>query len=247
MYIGLLDTNIHFTTVHAACDKKFKIYPIGNILQRYENILIPEEGRTMWHLKEAIQATTFAPIAPHSVISGTCEQMRLRYPQEYFHSNQKNPDVCQHYAKATFTYKGNLGIDYKNIMGRTVVNGHSQVLIGSYERYTDIMAMYEITLLAAHNLKDIKLLLDEFRVLAKNNDWHGQVLMLASNIHKFPERLLPPLYTKDKIPLNTFNMETQAKIIAAKKRLRFNSKRAYELNIPEDNFNESDVQQLLAA
>ena len=66
------------------------------------------------------------------------------------------------------------------------------------------------------------------------------------NLHKFPDTFIPPLYTKEKIPLNTFNLETQNKIIEAKKMLRLLSKKAYELNIPEDNFTESHVQQLLA-
>lgn len=128
-------------------------------------------------------------------------------------------------------------MDYKNIMGKNRVNSHNQVLIGSYDRYTAIMDMYEITLLAAHNLKDIKLLLDELRVLAKNNAWTGQVLMLASNLHRFPEKHFLH-HTPKKIPLDVFNLETQARIIEAKKMLRFNSKRAYKLNLPEDNFNE---------
>ena len=36
----------------------------------------------------------------------------------------------------------------------TVLNGYNKVLLVSQERYTDILDMYEITFLAAYNLKD---------------------------------------------------------------------------------------------
>jgi hypothetical protein len=50
----------------------------------------------------------------------------------------------------------------------------------------------------------------------------------------------------DKIPLNAFNFETRTKIIEALRMHRFNTKRAYELNIPEDNFTNSQIQLMMS-
>lgn len=245
-FIGCLDTNIHFTTLHATADKQLQAYPIGNIMNRYDNIIIPETGRTMWDLKEASQATAFNTLTPYGVISGTCTQMRQYFPGQNFPSNQANPDVCQNYSKARFVYKQNIGIDYKNMMGKTIMNGQNQVLIGSYECYEMIMNMYETMLFAKNNRPELRIVLAELREFAKNNDWQGQILKFAENLHKFPEKSLPPLYTKEKIHFDTFTSEVQVKIIESKKIMRARTKRAYELNIPEDNFSESDVQKLLS-
>ena len=106
--------------------------------------------------------------------------------------------------------------------------------------------MYETVLLAKNNIPEVHILLAELRELAKNHDWHGQILKFASNIHKFPEKSLPPLYTQQKIHLNTFTPEIQARIVESKRIMRARSKRAYELNISEDNFSGSDVQKLLS-
>ena len=47
--------------------------------------------------------------------------------------------------KSCFYIYIQLGFDYKNIIGKTVVNDCSQVLIGPCEHYTDIVDMCEIT------------------------------------------------------------------------------------------------------
>jgi hypothetical protein len=241
-----LDSNIHFTKVHALADKQFTVYPIGNMLNRYDNILIPEEGRTVWHLIEACQATAFHPLASHSVVSGTLEKMRQRFPGENFPSNQANPDVGQSYRKASFAFKSNVGIDYKNIMSKTQMSGKNQVLIGTYERYCDVMNMYEATLFASHPRINLQSFLNELRILAKNNDWHGQIVKLADNMHRFPEASFPPLFTTEKVP-KVFNPDTSLRLSSSLKRLRAYSKAAYAANIPEDNFTDSHVQQLMEA
>lgn len=162
--------------------------------------------------------------------------MRKKYPGEDIFSNQKNPDVCQDYSKSSFMYKKGLGIDYKNITGKTVMDGRNQGLIGPYERFGMTYDMYETTLFAiSKNAEELKPILATLRELAKNNDWKGQLDLYASNIHKFPEKHLLPLYTKDKIHLDSFTSEVQAKILASKIRLKKMSDILYAKNVPEND------------
>ena len=64
-FIACLDSNIHFTKNHVVADKKINPFILGKLFNRYENILIPEEG----HLKEASQATMFFKLAEKGVVS----------------------------------------------------------------------------------------------------------------------------------------------------------------------------------
>jgi hypothetical protein len=181
-------------TSNFAADKAINPYPLGKLFKRHANILIPEEGKTMWDLKEASQATMFQNIAEAGVISGTFKEMRQRYPCEIFVCNQDKPDVCQKKKLARFDHKE--------------AHGNNQILIGTIIAYENIMNIYEEALFTKHNIKNIADILDELKTLAQANDWKGQIIFLAQHLHKFPQKALPPLYTSKKFDLETLTPET---------------------------------------
>lgn len=70
------------------------------------------------------------------------------------------------------------------------------------------------------------------------------VYIWASHRHVFFDRWIPPLYQKDHLALDDLQPDAKLNILSAVRRIRWMSKRAYEINIPKDYSNGSHMQQL---
>lgn len=248
--IALLDSNIHFITVHQLSnnlDANMR-FPIGKMFSRFPHIIIPEKGKTFFEVLEAAQASSFAPSGSFGVVSGTCDIMKTTYPEKDFIGNQKNPDVLQAYNESTVPFKGFVGGDFKNAMAKLAPHGRNQIIIGNNEQYLRVLNDFEITLSAvAENMTKLKPILKQLAILAKSNNWVGQITLLTLNAHLFPSNYIPPLSTKTKFPLETLTPQEHLKVILAKRKLRWLSKLAYENNVPEDHFTQSHIQELMSA
>lgn len=93
----------------------------------------------------------------------------------------------------------------------------------------------------------LKPILKQLAILAKNNDWVGLITLLTLNAHLFPSNYIPPLHTKTKFPLETLTPQEHLRVILAKRKLHWLSKLALISYVPEDNFTQSHVQELMAS
>jgi hypothetical protein len=248
-FIALSNSQIHFTIIHNTANKLLKTKPwdSSNIFTKHPHIKIPDYFNTMWEVNKAAQATSLGqPLVKQNVIIGTQPQMLKLFPGVKFNGNQENPHVLSNFENSNFAFQGQIGTDWKNATAKTQPHGKNQVIIGPYERYQIIMLFYKEDFQKVFPQIAIEEITNQLLLYAKNNQFEEQVNYLATNQHKIPPFWNPPLYVNTKFPENGLTCEMKVLVAESKRKFRLLSQKAYEKNIPEDNFDQSHIQWLLA-
>lgn len=245
-HIAALNSSLPFVIPHISASKHITEYDTSQIFSKNANVIFPPNVTDLWKVVECNQSMQLGvPLADSGVTTGLASTMQEAFPNHIFHSNQKYADVYQNFEKTLFEFKGQVGTDFKNAMGKTQPHGRNQVIIGTLEKYQEVLKAYNAEIALRYNCPEIKLVVQNLLVLAKENNFSEQVKLLACNIHKFPEKWNPPLYSSKKFPYDHLTPEIKLEIDKATRYFRLLSKQAYLKQVPEDHFDQSHIQKLL--
>ena len=246
-HLALMDNNIPFHIIQKNADQTNKKYRLTELFTHNSNIITPIECTHFVDVVETIQAHMFIPLTEKNVIAGTIGGMRLRYPREHFASMQQNPDVGLFLGDSSLSCKQSIGIDFKNIMGKTKYSCRNQVSVGDVDTYFQGLAEYGTFLQKKHPevYRLTESVLDQLRYVVRNGNWEAQLEVWSTNLHNFPLRGKPPLWFNKNLCRETLITSVQQQIDDKIRYFRLISKIAYNLNIPEENFSESHIQYMM--
>lgn len=245
-FLSLMDTNIPIHLIEKGVNKMGFTYTRDSLFVKNTNMFLDSQSKTFNHVVESVQAYAFRPLTENNVKIGTIKKMRLEFKDSPFPSMQQNPDVALNFSNSAYAFQEDIGIDFKNIMGKTQYSNRNQVSIGDMEIYLYALKAYKNELIRKHEIHGITNILNELEFQVTQNNWEGQLEIWAKNLHKFPKRWAPPLHMSENFSMTNLTIEMQKKILLSKKRLQWLSDRAFEKNIPEDHFSGSIIQALLS-
>lgn len=201
-FVACMDTNLRYSAVEKAFNLilERKRFALHDIFIKYPNIYTENTGKQFIDIIEAGQATSFNMLEDNNVITGTTEKMRLIFKGK-FQSMQNNPDVSHFFGKSNYIFQGDVGTDFKNIMGKTEFTGRNQVSVGNFIIYELVLNTYKYKLKKRYKDLDIDDIITKIISKASVNDWSGQVKTWAENMHKFPRLWNPSLFMSKNMPL----------------------------------------------
>jgi hypothetical protein len=248
--LALMDTNIPFSTIQREASQIRQWAANSSLFKSNSYIHLNQINKQLIDVVDATQVVQFEPLTEKKVHIGTHKAMLNFFPDECKNSMQNNPDIQQNFTDSSFIYQGNIGIDVKRVTQRGITNpnynqrlhGRNQVLVTNLDQYLIMLDTFANELEIKHG-KSFKDIVKTLYITANNFEDHIQTW--AYNLHKFPPKWAPPLLMTETLPKNKFIPAIQEQIDEEKRFLRSMSRKAYEMNIPEDNFNESHVQALM--
>ena len=246
-HLALMDSNIPFHIIQKNTDQLNKNYVLPDFFTPNNKIIIPKTTKHFIDIIETSQVHMFQPLTEKNVVIGTVKEMRVIYPKENFASMQQNPDVAIQLSNSTLLNKESLGIDYKNIMGTTKFSNRNQVSVGDKHNYFTGLTEYVNFLSKKHpeNHSQMMFIIEQLRNAVKSGSFNKQLEVWSENLHHFPLRGKPPLWWDKNLCTDTLAPTIRLQVTERKQFFRAMSQKAYELNIPEDNFDQSHVQLLM--